>query len=60
MVKDVDLTKTVLQPEEVQAVKWATREEIKQWIAEKAFIPYHPALIDLMFDSGAHGGAYGK
>lgn len=56
--KDVDLSETVLQPEEVQNVKWAERNEIKQMINDGVFIPYYPALIDLMFDSRKHYGMH--
>ncbi|MCQ2456702.1 MAG: NUDIX domain-containing protein [Clostridia bacterium] len=55
--KDVDLNETVLQPEEVQAVKWATRDEIRQMMADGIFIPYHPSLIELLFESVDHYGA---
>ena len=37
--KDVKLSETVLQAEEVQNVKWATREEIRQMITDHTFIP---------------------
>lgn len=48
--QDLDERALVLQPEEVQRVRWATREEILQLLAENAFIPYHPSLIRLIFD----------
>ena len=38
-----------LQYEEVQAVKWATEEEIISMIHQELFIPYHPSLISLLF-----------
>ena len=46
---DVDITKLQLQPEEVQAVKWAKREEILKMIEKGEFIPYYPDLINLFF-----------
>ncbi len=58
LVMDVDLTKLHLQESEVQAVKWASEEEILAMLADGRFIPYHRAFIQLLFalrDSrGAH------
>lgn len=47
--KDVDISKLKLQYEEVQSVKWASKEEILSMIDEEVFIPYHKSLIDLLF-----------
>lgn len=47
--KDVDISKLKLQYEEVQSVKWASKEEILSMIDEEIFIPYHKSLIDLLF-----------
>lgn len=58
--KNIGLSETHLQAEEVQAVKWATRKEIKGMIAEGVFIPYYPSLIDLIFDARRRYGAHGK
>ncbi|MGL4819412.1 MAG: NUDIX hydrolase [Bacilli bacterium] len=38
-----------LQQEEVQAVKWASKDEILTMIDQGAFIPYHESLIEMMF-----------
>ncbi|MBE5739741.1 MAG: NUDIX domain-containing protein [Clostridiales bacterium] len=46
---DIDLSNLKLQFEEVQAVKWATAEEIIQMIKDKFFIPYNEDLIRLLF-----------
>ena len=56
--KEVNLNETVLQKEEVQNVRWATREEIRQMIADGVFIPYYSSLIDLLFDSRKHYGMH--
>lgn len=58
--KDVDLADLKLQYEEVQAAKWATREEIKAMIADGTFIPFHPSLIDVLFDMRSRYGDYYK
>lgn len=47
--RDVDISSLKLQYEEVQAVKWATKEEIFAMIDSGEFIPYHKSLIDLFF-----------
>jgi len=38
-----------LQPEEVQAVRWASRDEILEAIRDGSFAPYHEDLIRLLF-----------
>lgn len=48
--KEVDISELSLQPEEVQAAKWASREEILKMIENGVFIPYYPSLINLFFD----------
>ncbi len=58
LVMDVDLTTLHLQESEVQAVKWASEEEILAMLADGRFIPYHRAFIQLLFalrnSRGAH------
>lgn len=44
-----DISQLELQYEEVQAVKWASREEIKRLLDGQVFMPYHRGLIDIMF-----------
>lgn len=48
-VSDIDINSLKLQPEEVQAVKWATADEILAMIERGIFIPYRSELIKLMF-----------
>ncbi len=48
--KEVDVSKIKLQYEEVQAVKWASKEEILKMIDEKTFIPYFKSFIMLLFE----------
>ncbi len=57
--RDLDLQNLSLQYEEVQAVKWAGKEEIFHLLDDGEFIPYHRSLIELFFESrnsftGAH------
>lgn len=56
--QDIDINSLKLQYEEVQAVKWATMEEIMQMIDEGTFIPYHKAKIELLFFLRNHKGAH--
>lgn len=53
---DVPLSALTLQTEEVQAVRWVTREEIKSMIARREFAPFWPSFIDLLFDLHRHLG----
>lgn len=49
ITKDLQLSELRLQPEEVQAVKWASLEEIVSMIDSGKFIPYHKDLIGMLF-----------
>lgn len=46
---DLELSELNLQAEEVMDAKWATREEIKQMIADGSFMPIYGEFIDLLF-----------
>ncbi len=49
LVMDVDLTTLRLQESEVQAVRWASEQEILDMLEDGRFIPYHRAFIRLLF-----------
>ncbi len=49
--KDLDIDSLKLQYEEVQEVKWADLDEILKMIDVGEFIPYHKALVILMFEN---------
>lgn len=53
---DVPVEALTLQPEEVQAVRWVTRAEIKAMIDRREFAPFWPSFIDLLFDLHQHRG----
>lgn len=55
---DIDFTTLKLQYEEVQAVQYASLNQIFQLIDEKKFIPYHKSLIQLLFDMRNKLGAH--
>ncbi|MBQ8513301.1 MAG: hypothetical protein IJ497_11850 [Clostridia bacterium] len=56
--KNVVLSELHLQPEEVQAAKWADRDEILAMIDDGSFIPYHKSLIELLFFMRNHDGTH--
>ena len=58
LTQDVDLESLHLQYEEVQAVKWATLEEILQMIDDGRFIPYEKSLIELLFFRRNHRSSH--
>ncbi|MGM9671174.1 MAG: NUDIX domain-containing protein [Oscillospiraceae bacterium] len=53
---DVPLSALTLQAEEVQAARWAGREEIQAMIARREFAPFWPSFVDLLFDLHRHRG----
>ncbi len=56
--KDLEISQLTLQCEEVQAVRWASKDEIIQMIDSQIFIPYDKSLIELLFYMGTHGTIY--
>ena len=56
LTRDVDLSTLHLQYEEVQAVRWAGKEEILRMIDDGSFIPYEKSLIELLFFFRNHSG----
>ncbi|HWL27243.1 MAG TPA: NUDIX domain-containing protein [Ureibacillus sp.] len=48
--KDVDIHTLKLQYEEVQDVRWASKEEILEMIKTGEFIPYFESIIEFLFD----------
>lgn len=58
ITQEVDLHTLTLQQEEVQAVKWASRETIMQMIDNSEFIPYYKSLINALFDMRNSTGSH--
>lgn len=58
LTREMDLSSLHLQEEEVQAVRWATQEEILRMIDDGLFIPYEKSLIGLLFFCRNHRGAH--
>lgn len=58
--KEVNFSELILQPEEVQAVKWASKEEILQMMQEGTFIPFYEHFIHLLFDMRYQYGSIRK
>lgn len=53
---DVPLSALTLQTDEVQAARWATREEIQAMLARGEFAPFWPSFVELLFDLHRHRG----
>ncbi len=53
--RDVELSRLTPQYEEVQAVKWAGKEEVFQLAREGKFVPYY--FLDVLFEMRGHIGA---
>lgn len=58
LTREVDIRSLHLQPEEVQAVRWASREEIFRMIDSGEFIPYEKSLIELLFFRKDHRSSH--
>lgn len=56
--KEIPLDAVVLQKDEVQNVRYASRSEIKSMIAAGTFIDYHDGLIDLLYAMKQCRGAH--
>ena len=54
----VDLDSLRLQPEEVQAVRWAEKDEILRMIDDGSFIPYEKSLVELLFFRRNHRSSH--
>lgn len=58
LTMQLDLESLRLQEEEVQAVRWASLDEILQMIDDGRFIPYEKSLVELLFFRKDHRGAH--
>ena len=58
--KDIAVSELKLQAEEVQAAKWADRDEIYSLIDSSAFIPYYKSYIDMLFNYRTKRGNFSK
>ena len=48
--RDIELSSVKLQPEEVKAARWASRDEVMELIDKGEFIPFFKSFINLLFD----------
>ncbi|HHX68401.1 MAG: NUDIX domain-containing protein [Miniphocaeibacter sp.] len=48
--KEIDISRLKLQKEEVERVKWASKDEIIKLIKEDKFLSYYPSFIEMLFD----------
>lgn len=58
LTQPVDLSSLHLQHEEVQAVRWASKDEILRMIDDGTFIPYEKSLIELLFFRKDHRSSH--
>lgn len=58
--KDVSLDEVTFKDNEVQAVKWATKDEILTMIESKNFIGYYPSFISALFEMRQARGVHKK
>ena len=54
--QDVDISQLKLQEEEVQAVKWASLDEILSMVDAGTFIPYCRSFVEFLFFRSTHPG----
>lgn len=57
---DVEIDKLKLQYEEVQQVKWASKDVIIKMLDDGDFIPYYKNLIELLFEMRKRYSAHTK
>lgn len=57
---DLEISSLKVPSEEVQQVKWATKDEIISMIDLEEFIPYHASFIELLFDMRKYMGTHKK
>ena len=58
VTREVDTESLRLQYEEVQRVKWATKEEVLEMIDDGRFIPYEKSQIELLFFRRNHRSSH--
>jgi isopentenyldiphosphate isomerase len=49
VITEVDPSALTLQESEVEAVRWATQEEVRRMLSDHTFVPYFPGLLDLIW-----------
>jgi len=60
LVKEIPLEELTLQKEEVQQVRWATREEVFSLLEADQFIHYPRSFLDYLFETRNTFGFSGK
>jgi len=55
--KELDISTLSMPTEEVQQIKWASKDEIIDGIRKGTFIPYYESLIHLLFDKRNGNGS---
>ena len=60
VTRDYDLAQVHMQKEEVQAVRWASEQEVYAMMDEGTFIPYHKPVMALLFYYRNHYGTVSR
>ena len=47
---DLDPASLKLQAGEVDRVRWASLDEVRQMLKDRSFVPYFPGLIELLWE----------
>lgn len=55
---DIDINDVNIQEEEVQNVKWASKQEVLELLDNGGFIPYHKGFADYLFDANTTRGLH--
>lgn len=55
--EDLDISALKLQKEEVQDIRWASKDEILKMLRDEEFVPYYESLIHMVFDMKKQRGA---
>lgn len=58
MQADLELSSLTKQEEEVQDIKWASKDEILQLLEKKQFIPYYKSFIEFVFETKTKRGLH--
>lgn len=58
--EEIEINSLKVPSEEVQQVKWATKDEIISMINSEEFIPYYASFIELLFDMRKFRGTHKK
>lgn len=53
--QEVDISQLKLQESEVAEVRWASKEEVEEMLADGQFVPYRKCVMELIFGGNDYG-----